>query len=385
MNPHIKYMRCLKCNTEFPVDDYLNGCPYCYEKGENANVVPVYEGEAKILTEECGLKRYSEFLPYKEFPSLGEGNTPVVELKKLSEILGLSAVYTKNEFQNPTGSHKDRINPLAVAHAKAIGKSTICCASTGNEAVSCAMYSAAGGLHCVCVSTNEITPIWKAAVLAAGAELIVVEDPKERMKFIQGKLGARDWYCVTNQPDIPIGSPAIEVQGYKTVAYELYEKFGEELPEYVMVPTCRGDLLFGIYCGFQDMISKKLLSKTPKLVAVEPIPRLELVLGGKRSHVEKFPGDTSLMPSVGGDTATYQSQVALEGSGGFAISADQALAYDYVDELAHYGLYVETSSALALACLKKAIAEGKISKGSSVLLVLTSNGFKNAFGTKKEN
>lgn len=369
----------LKCGITLPVDDYLCGCPQCYEKQENSNVIPVYEGKAKILPNEKGLKRYQEFLPYADFPTLGEGNTPVVESDRLASSLELSALYTKNEFQNPTGSHKDRINPLAVAHARATGRNTTCCASTGNEAVSLAMYSAAAGLDCVCISTNAITPIWKAAVLASGAELVMTEGPEQRMKYIEEKLRTDNWYCVTNQPDFPIGSPAIEVQGYKTLAYELYEEFLESIPEYILVPTCRGDLLFGIYCGFHDLMSDGMIHKMPKLVAVEPIPRLERVLANECHHTNKFPGSTDLTPSIGGDTATYQSQVALEGSKGFAISAPQEKVVDCVDEFAHYGLYVETASAITIECLKKAMSDGRIPKGASALIVVTSHGYKNAF------
>ena len=379
MNSRIKNMVCLKCGASLPVGDYIYGCPNCFEKGENSNIVPVYEEGAKIHLNEKGMKRYQEFLPYTEFPTLGEGCTPVVSLERLAEDLGLRKVYTKNEFQNPSGSHKDRINPLAVAHAKATGKNTICCASTGNEAVSCALYCAAAGMRCVCVVTKEITPIWKKAIEAAGAEMVMVDSPDERMRYIEEKLKTESWYCVTNQPDPPIGSPAVEVQGYKTVSYELYEQFENEIPEYILVPTCRGDLLYGMYCGFNDLLKNHLIEKMPRLVAMEPIPRLECVLQGKNKHTDKFEGATNLMPSIGGGTVTYQAQIALEESGGFAISVPQENAYKYVKGLAQYGLYTETSSAIALECLKKAVKEGGLPHNARVLLVLTSHGFKNDF------
>lgn len=379
MNKRITSMICIKCGTKLPIDDYINGCPHCYERKENANVVPRYEGAARIDVNEKGLMRYREFLPYETFPTLGEGNTPVVRMDRLAKDLRLAEVYTKNEFQNPTGSHKDRINPLAVAHAIATGKDTICCASTGNEAVSCALYCAAAGIHCVCVVTNAITSIWKKAVLAAGAELVVTNSRAERMKYISEKLRTENWYCVTNQPDEPIGSPAIIIQGYKTIAYELYEEFGDEIPQYILMPTCRGDLLSGVYYGFQELLENGYLNEIPKLVAVEPIPRLEKVLTGEKHHTEKFPGATNLMPSIGGETVTYQSQMVLEKSHGFAISAPQEGADNYVNSLARYGIYAETSSALVFECLKKAIDTKQIPHNEKVLLILTSHGFKNDF------
>jgi len=376
MNVRISAVRCLKCRSVLPVDDYLYGCPHCYEQEQNASVTLQYKGSANILTEQKGMKRYTQFLPYSDFPSLGEGNTPVAIIDRQAEALGLSKLYTKNEFQNPTGSHKDRMNPFFIARAIDLGKNVVCCASTGNEAASLALYSAAAGLQCVCVATHAITPIWKTAVLAAGAELVMVDSMDERRVYLSEKIEEYGWYCATNQLDVPVGSPCFGVQGYKTIAFELYEEFGKELPEYILIPVGRGDLLYGIYEGFADLAEQSMLKKIPRLVGIEPIPRLERVLAGE-DHRNKFPGDTSLTPSIGGYTATYQSQYALENSNGFAISVEQHTVVDAVKEFAQNGIYIESSSAITLTCLKEAMRQEKIPKGASVLIIATSHGYKN--------
>ena len=64
----------------------------------------------------------------------------------------------------------------------------------------------------------------------------------------------------------------------------------------------------------------------PRLVAVEPFPRLELALAGAdyRGH---FTGGSPLV-SINGTTITYQAIAAVERSSGIAVSApaDQAIA-----------------------------------------------------------
>ncbi|WP_405874116.1 hypothetical protein [Streptomyces zaomyceticus] len=59
-----------------------------------------------------GLER-APLLPPLAAPGLGEGNTPLVELP--------DGVWIKGESRNPTWSHKDRLNRVAVSAAVASG------------------------------------------------------------------------------------------------------------------------------------------------------------------------------------------------------------------------------------------------------------------------
>lgn len=376
LNPRIIGMHCLKCSAKYPVGDYYYGCPACLEKGENSAMTFDYQGNAAIDFTASGWKRYAAMLPYENTVSLGEGNTPVIQLDKLAQELGVSALYAKNEFQNPTGSHKDRMNPFITARAVQMGFDTVTCASSGNEAASLAAYAAAEGLRCINVSTASIPKHWKDASDAAGAELVLVPTSPDRLRYQRENMEDQ-WYPATNLLDVPTASSAYGIQGYKTISFELHDRFGNELPDYLLIPSCRGDLLYGIYEGFADLKRYGYIEKLPHLVACEPNPRLELVLEG-RSHTEKFPGDTSKTSSIGGATTTYQAELALRNTDGLAVSVSQEEAVASVKEMGRFGLYLETSSALVYPCLKKLLADGNIPHTASVLLVLTSNGYKNA-------
>jgi len=369
-------MVCLKCGAQLPVQDYFYGCPHCLQRGENASVTFQYSGKAEKKPG-LGITKYGQYLPYEDFPSLGEGDTPVIPLPRLADQLGLGALYSKNEFQNPTGSHKDRMNPMIIARALEQGCRVVAAASSGNEGVSLAAYAAAAGLECCIISTKRINPIWKAAILAAGARLVITETADERWTFLKSKVEREGWYPATNFISPPVGSNCFGLQGYKTIAYELFETFGpEKLPGYILVTVSRGDLLYGIYEGFEDLKAQGKIQTLPKLVAVEPLPRIEKVLEGA-DYRTSFPGEYHLTESIGGGTVTYQSLAAVQNSGGFAVSLPQSEVLDDVLELAGHGLYLETSSALAIGGLKKAVAQGLIPKGASALLVSTSGGTKN--------
>ncbi|HEX7626898.1 MAG TPA: pyridoxal-phosphate dependent enzyme, partial [Gaiellaceae bacterium] len=80
--------------------------------------------------------------------TLGEGSTPLVPARRLSQQLGLD-LYLKTEGANPTGSFKDRGMVVAVERARDAGAVAVVCASTGNTAASAAAYAARAGLRAI--------------------------------------------------------------------------------------------------------------------------------------------------------------------------------------------------------------------------------------------
>ncbi len=375
MNSKLKSVYCIYCKKKLEIEDYPFGCPECLKSGNPSSVTFTYSEGWKIDASQTGMKRYAAMLPYRDFPTLGEGNTPLISLNRLAKELGLAEIYSKNEFQNPTGSHKDRMNPLIIARALDLGLKTVTAATSGNEGVSLACYAAAAGLHCAIVATRDINPIWKTAIKSAGAELIFTSDSKERWEFIRDKMENDGWFSATNVIDPPVGSCSYGVQGYKTISYEIYEQMENNMPDYILVPVARGDLLWGIYEGLADLKKAGKIVKIPHLIAVEPIERLEKVVSVEDCK-KHFTGNTQKTPSIGGDTVTIQSKLAIENSGGFAISASQDIEESILD-FGRNGLYLEASSALLITCLRELVKENKIPKNSKVVMISTSHGFKN--------
>ncbi|NLT58498.1 MAG: pyridoxal-phosphate dependent enzyme [Clostridiales bacterium] len=371
-------MYCISCGADFTVGDHPFGCDHCRRRGTPASLSIRYADPFVLDQGRRGMARYPARLPYAdgELPSLGEGDTPLVSLPRLAGELGLGQLLVKNEFQNPTGSHKDRMNPLIVARARQQGYETVAAASSGNEGVSLACYAAAAGLRCVIVATSGMDPLWQQAILATGAEIVLTETAPARWDYIKERVDRGEWFSATNLIDPPVGSACFGVQGYKVLAYELYEQMPEGLAQYILVPVGRGDLLWGLYEGFAELREAGLIGRLPALVAVEPFPRLERVTSAA-DCARHYPGAYGATPSIGGDTVTVQSLLALQRSGGFAASADQRLVPAAIRRMAGQGLYLEASSALPIACLEQLIGGGTVARGSRVVLVATSHGFKN--------
>ena len=285
-------------------------------------------------------------------------------------------MWVKNEGQSPTGSHKDRMSPFVVARAAATGRRTVAAASNGNAAVSLAAYAAAAGLDCAIVATKTIGAAWKRALDLLGVELVVTPTSRDRWDHLRKKVRDGAWYPATNYLAPPVGSNPFGVQGYKTVAYEIAEDLGGEMPDAVVVPTSRGDLLWGIWEGFRELAELGHVHAVPRLFAVEPFPRLARVLAGE-DYRQGFPGTTRLS-SIGGDTVSYQALDAVRRSGGNALVVADEDAEAAILRLARLGFYCESSSASAVAALTALVKYNRPESIESVLLVLTSHGFKNA-------
>lgn len=373
LNKNICEMVCIKCQSTYEVSDFYKGCPTCFASDEPASVSFNYRS-FRIHSEKTRMFKYTDLLPYTSFPTLGEGDTPLYQLKRLGHELGLQELWVKNEGQNPTGSHKDRMSPLIIARAQAMGTKTVAVASSGNAGTSLAAYAAIGGLKCVVLTTRDINPIWKQALESTDADIIYKEEAMDRWKHMKQMVEQDAWYPATNFENPPVGSNPFGVQGYKTIAYEIIEQ-SKELPEVIIVPCSRGDMLWGIWAGFKEALQADVITQLPRLIAVEPFPRLKKVFQG-HAYTDSFRGESTKTPSIGGSTVTYQAYQAIEKSNGdvYAISHEQARHEQL--HLGKHGIYAERSSALVLGALKKMIDEYAIQGHEKVLLIMSSNGYK---------
>ncbi|MCB9395091.1 MAG: pyridoxal-phosphate dependent enzyme [Acidimicrobiaceae bacterium] len=123
------------------------------------------------------------------------GDTPLVRLRRISEIHGISSVLAmKMETTNPGGSAKDRPALEMILAARRDGLlrpgGTIVEPTSGNTGVGLAIVAAQRGYRCVFVMTDKVAP--KVSFLRAyGAEVVVcpvavpAEDPQSYYKVAE--------------------------------------------------------------------------------------------------------------------------------------------------------------------------------------------------------
>ncbi|WP_195180265.1 pyridoxal-phosphate dependent enzyme [Mesorhizobium sp. INR15] len=318
------------------------------------------------------LERVADWQVYPDHPTLGEGNTPLVPLEGLAKEIGVRALSLKNEGANPTGSHKDRMSRFVVQRALEIGASTVAAASSGNAGVSLAAYAAHVGLGCVIVTTPDMNPNWRRAIEMHGATLLATETPERRWQVLADSVRAGDWYPATNFAVPAVGSNPFGVDGYRSLAFEIFLQLGSDACTDIVVPTSRADLLWGIARGYCDLQAAGLIEERPRVHAVEPFGRISEVLAGK-DYRGNFAGSSALT-SIGGSTVTYQALDAIAACKGSAVVVDDTMAREDQKRLARGGFYLELSSAAALTGLRQLISQGSLGPDAAVVLVGTSSG-----------
>lgn len=376
-NQLVEKLTCLRCEHQYEPDDYLTGCPHCLQQEFPVSLRIKYDQSIPWTVNKSsrGMNRFTDRLPYRTFPTLGEGQTPIIKIDDLEKDLGIPALWIKNEGQNPTGSHKDRMSPLIVARAASLNRSTVVAASSGNAGASLAAYAAAAGLHCKIVTTPQLNGIWGKAIRLFQAEIIEVSNSLERWEIVRMMVEQEGAYPATNFNVPPVGSNLFGVQGYTTIAYEIVEQMKDCLPTAIIVPCARGDLLWGIWEGLVESKRMGWIEDLPRLYAVEPFPRLAQVLDG-HDYREKFKGDSKLLPSIGGETVTYQSIYAIRSSNGVAVKVTNEEVEEAQRNLARRGFFAEGSAAVTWPAVNKLVRSGKIDEKDRVLIMLTSNGYK---------
>ena len=374
-NPSLSHLQCIACQSEYPIQDLPAGCPACARAGRPASVQAVYGRLPQRLTSSAAGYKWGDWLPYRDGVSLGEGGTPCVPLARLARELGISQLSAKLEGANPTGSHKDRMSAQAVTRALDVGARRVVLASSGNAAISAAAYCAAAGLDCEVATYHDMPEPYVRALHRLGARREVFAKGEERWAHVRRGVEEEGAFALTNYSVPAVGSPVFGVEGYRAVALEIAVQACT--PDHVLVPTARGDLLWGIHSGLRDLHAQGLITRLPRLWAVEPFPRLARVLAGACAQ-GTFEGRTAQF-STAGHTVTLQQVLAVEASGGGAVVVSDAQADQGVGALAREGHWVELCAGATVGALSQLLALGRIHRSEHALLLLTARGDRDPF------
>ncbi|MFF0752816.1 pyridoxal-phosphate dependent enzyme [Streptomyces sp. NPDC004267] len=313
-----------------------------------------------------GLERWAPLLPPLVAPGLGEGDTPLVPLS--------DGVWIKDESRNPTWSHKDRLNRVAVSAAVASGARGIVVSSSGNHGASAAAYAARAGLPCVLFTSPTAPPAVASHVRAYGATVLTVPPANVRpfMRRIVDELGYQSVSSVTDTAHTghPFGP-----EGYKTLAYEIALSLGRA-PAAVHLPTGYGELLYGVAKGFQELARLGVTGSVPRVYAAEPSAAGALTTAMRTgADTARVPAGPTAAYAIDCEIGGYRGVVALRATGGEARTVTDPQMIAAQAELAAQGLWCEASAAAGLASLRSHGPKPADEDGP-VVCVATSSGYK---------
>jgi len=323
--------------------------------------------------------RFSAMLPVQKdrLVTLGEGDTPLLTTSRLGKYLGIERLYIKDESRNPTHSYKDRLSAVAVSYAKQIGAPVVATASSGNAGASLAAYAARAGMPCVVASMKGASGPMVTQIRKLGAHLIMMDDKAQRWPLLAEAARRHGWFITSPYSSPVVGSTPVGIEGYKTIAYEIYQDLGR-IPDWIALPVCYGDALAGIHQGFMDLQASGATDRIPRFIAAEAHGSLRQAMSTAADRVEAAPaGYVALASSVGAAQSAYQALLTLRQSHGIAVKVGNDGLVELQELIGSLeGLCFELASVMPFAAVLQLRNEGTIASSDLVVCLATASGLK---------
>jgi len=361
--------RCLKCGGVY---DYTGPIPFDLQR--------VQSGIPGIW----GYQHTFQLPDEAQAVTLGEGNTPLVR----GEAFGSSVLF-KCEYQNPTGSFKDRGTATLTSFLVSRKVTLAVEDSSGNAGSSFAAYAARAGIKAKIFIPDSASGPKRSQIEAYGAQVVRIMGPRANAAEAvrravepasgvikpaalpaEGEAEPEQLPVYASHTHMPFLLP-----GYARLAYELYAELGT-VPGTVVMPVGQGGLLLGVGRGFEALRAAGLITSVPKLIGVQAracAPLWAVSAYGAAGLSWTADGETvaegirSTHPTRG--DAVLQ---IVKSSQGTFLAIDEEEILPGMRALARRGFYVEPTSAVVWG----AIAQIAGHVPEPMVVVLTGSGLK---------
>jgi threonine synthase len=372
-------LRCRICETEYGLEA-VGICSRCF-----GPLDPIYDEQqlARAATRELiedgppSLWRYAPLLPV-EAPAeqrLPPGLTPLVAAPRLAAALGVRELYLKLDTANPTHSFKDRVVAVAVAKAQELGFDTIACSSTGNLANALAARAAAEGLEAAVFCPADLEPEKLTATAVYGATIYAVDGTYDDCSRLTVELSFELEWAFVN-----VGLRSYYAEGSKTLAFEIAEQLGWELPDAVVCPIASGALFAKVHQGFRELARLGLVEGTaPRLIGgqAEGCAPVAAAFAEDRRVTPLKPRTVARSLAIGnpadGDVAVATARTshgAVYAVPEDDVGTNMALLAETT------GVFGETAAGVTLGALGEAVRRGRVGEADRIVLLVTGDGLK---------
>ena len=335
---------------------------------------------ADIESRPPNLWRWRELLPVpdpRHVVSLGEVETPLVELVNSARPAGFAAPIVKDEGRLPTGSFKARGLCLAVSMAQSFGVRRVAIPTNGNAGAAMAAYAARAGMEAFCFCPDDTPEINLSEIALQGAAVWrvngLINDCARLVGLGKERFG---WF------DMSTLKEPYRIEGKKTMGLELAAQMQWQLPDVVFYPTGGGTGLIGMWKGWQELAALGWIEgPMPRLVAVQSTGCAPIVRAFEAGAPTAAPWENAhtiasgiRVPAAIGDFIILR---ALRETRGFAVAVEDAdIERARREVAARDGLLLSPEGAATYAAYLAAARTGKLAARDRVVLFNCASGLK---------
>ncbi len=365
---HDRALFCPLCENAAPVTSWR--CESC--AGPLTWHAPGSFTRADIDVSASFVWRYANALPEIEAGiTFGERQTPLTTLS-----LSNCQVAAKLEVLHPTGSFKDRGCALLVNAFTGTDVKRLVEDSSGNAASSLAGYAARANIPCTIFAPARASAGKLIQAEACGADVVRIDGSRADVAAAAEQR---------HDPDNGVIYASHNwhpwfIAGVATWAFEVWEQRGFTAPVAIVAPAGSGSLILGAWAAFQMLVEGCEIERMPRLYAAQPAACAPLVaaLDAGLKTPERFPQQPTLAEgaSIALPVRGAQLVAALTESGGGAIAVTEDEIAKATLASAKQGLFIEPTSALAVASAERLVSAGAIPGNDDTVVVLTGSGLK---------
>lgn len=317
----------------------------------------------------------------KYIVSLGEGYNPLTPIPVAAKELGLSGLYIKHCGNTHTGSFKDlgmtvlvsMVNQMIRKEKKNI--KAVACASTGDTSAALSSYGSYAGIPTIVfLPHNKISIAQLVQPIANGAIVLALETDFDGCMKVVKEVTKDNTIYLANSMN------SLRIEGQKIVGIETVEQLGYNVPDYFVIPGGNLGNVSALGNGLIMMKELGLINKMTRIVLAQAENANPLYLSYKTGF-EKFEpvkAKKTLASAIQiGDPVSREKAIrALKTFNGIVEQASEQELADTSAKYDRYGMFTCPHTGVALAVMEKLVKDGRIEKGSSVVVISTAHGLK---------
>ncbi|HOJ49513.1 MAG TPA: threonine synthase [Spirochaetota bacterium] len=393
------YFRCINGCETYPLNEVIYQCKKCGDLLEVVHDVDSLKGKSAEYWRNTFRERRAGYkFPYtsgiwnkkewvnplmddKYIVSLGEGYNPLTPIPAIANELGLSNLWIKHCGNTHTGSFKDLGMTVLVSmvnqmiHKDKKNIKAIACASTGDTSAALSSYGSYAGIPTIVfLPHNKISIAQLVQPISNGSIVLALEtDFDGCMKVVQEVTKDNTIYLANSMN-------SLRIEGQKVVGIETIEQLDYNVPDYFIIPGGNLGNVSALGNGILMMKELGLINKVPRIVLAQAENANPLYLSYKKDFKEFKPVQAKKTLAsaiqIGNPVSRDKAIKTLKVFNGIVEQASEQELADASAKYDRYGMFTCPHTGVALAVMEKLVKDGRIEKGSSVVVISTAHGLK---------